>query len=204
MGRAQPSIMNSQRRLKCCFLGHAPKEGTGQKYNNLTKNPTYKRVCRAHPHTRPHTRGEHEGWKTRIREIGGSSPRIRGKRAPTGLIIAGAGLIPAHTGKTVQQGSRRTRRRAHPRAYGENGREVEAHLPCQGSSPRIRGKRDLKNIQFPKLGLIPAHTGKTPRLPRQDSPGRAHPRAYGENIRSGVRLSGRAGSSPRIRGKRAG
>ena len=71
-----------------------------------------------------------------------------------------------------------------------------------GSSPRVRGKR----AGFPPCGggcgLIPARAGKTEAARAAYRPGRAHPRACGEN-HWGIPVMSRAhGSSPRVRGKR--
>ena len=82
-----------------CLLGHAPKEGTGQKYNNLTKNPTYKRVCRAHPRAY----GERSLSCRVVGSIIGSPPRIRGTQVGSSQRIDANRLTPAHTGKTAHR-----------------------------------------------------------------------------------------------------
>ena len=51
------------------------------------QNPTYKRVCRAHPRTRPHTRGENTGGVRTGTRGAGSSPRIRGMRSGRGGVV---------------------------------------------------------------------------------------------------------------------
>ena len=50
----------------------------------------------------------------------GSSPRVRGKRAPHARRVGPRRLIPARAGKTTGGGTGAARRRAHPRACGEN------------------------------------------------------------------------------------
>ena len=71
------------------------------------------------------------------------------------------GLIPAHAGKTEHANGDRRRRRAHPRACGENIHDRRNDRGERGSSPRMRGKPDVM-IEAPSyLGLIPAHAGKT-------------------------------------------
>ena len=71
-----------------------------------------------------------------------------------------------------------------------------------GSSPRMRGKREDYGIALAASGLIPAHAGKTSvtlrLLPRSE----AHPRACGENWGRVVGDVNLVGSSPRMRGKR--
>ena len=135
----------------------------------------------------PRACGENVSIHLTKRLFVGSSPRMRGKpaRAPRSLISSG--LIPAHAGKTVSSSARLSRRRAHPRACGENPNFLAIEVKSEGSSPRMRGKR------FHRLGrglgrrLIPAHAGKTSAKQPSTGPSRAHPRACGENTeRSGV------------------
>ena len=74
------------------------------------------RRSRAHPRSR----GENRSPRRRSSPAPGSSPLTRGKRAASAGCLSGAGLIPAHAGKTcgLRKGSRRGR--AHPRSRGEN------------------------------------------------------------------------------------
>ena len=75
---------------------------------------------------------------------------------------------------------------------------------AQGSSPRVRGKPNIRTQFTDNRGLIPACAGKTaPRVAdRRDE--RAHPRVCGENPTiTHSRVLG-TGSSPRVRGKQAG
>ena len=72
-----------------------------------------------------------------------------------------------------------------------------------GSSPRVWGKPVREPIPRLRDQLIPAHAGKTGN-PQEQGPGRpAHPRACGENLVCAKGSPGRAGSSPRMRGKPA-
>ena len=126
---------------------------------------------------------------------------MRGKHG-VGVGDAGAaGLIPARAGKTRHGGRRGRRRGAHPRACGENsGSHVRGSL-TGGSSPRVRGKPQRATLRIHRTGLIPARAGKT--RPRRGArrPGRAHPRACGENEWVDVLGFEKSGSSPRVRGK---
>ena len=82
----------------------------------------------------PLTRGklpDSEGW----------TPLTRGKHAHPKGNGHGAGLIPAHAGKTCHARARHAQPKAHPRSRGEN---VESRTPVElipGSSPLTRGKR---------------------------------------------------------------
>ena len=50
---------------------------------------------------------------------------------------------------------------AHPRSRGENVARVRAGVKEGGSSPLTRGKRHLQGRRIYRVGLIPAHAGKT-------------------------------------------
>ena len=114
--------------------------------------------------------------------VGGSSPRVRGKRRDHRGDARAGGLIPACAGKTQWRRGRSRRRRAHPRVCGENHR-VWFHTSCQGgSSPRVRGKQKNHESHAGRGRLIPACAGKTPgAAPGAPSPA-AHPRVCGENL----------------------
>ena len=71
-----------------------------------------------------------------------------------------------------------------------------------GSSPLTQGKHQADRTRRRKDGLIPAHAGKTERLPDRRGPGRAHPRSRRENHLMPQPIDLSAGSSPLTRGKR--
>ena len=73
-----------------------------------------------------------------------------------------------------------------------------------GSSPLTRGKLRLCCSEAVRVGLIPAHAGKTPRHAYAYTTSAAHPRSRGENaLKPGTRAN-HSGSSPLTRGKRVG
>ena len=115
--------------------------------------------ARAHPRAY----GENTSLQSSQGGSTGSSPRIRGKHGTNLTSRAYLGLIPAHTGKTTPFKVPFRNRRAHPRAYGENGCGECHEAALVGSSPRIRGKQLLTLVTGVRRGLIPAHTGKTQR-----------------------------------------
>ena len=85
---------------------------------------------------------------------------------------------------------------------GENLAGDRDTLYVEGSSPRVRGKRESEPRRFGANGLIPACAGKTRALRGPLLQPRAHPRVCGEN-EPGLDLADPAsGSSPRVRGKR--
>ena len=142
------------------------------------RTPAGTRTTWAHPRSR----GENavlRGWGD-VAE--GSSPLTRGKLSRGQHTQPVRGLIPAHAGKTSASGTGMGGPRAHPRSRGENAVARNKVTNNIGSSPLTRGKRIIVfRFRF-RLGLIPAHAGKTP--------GVAHGSTSG------------SGSSPLTRGKR--
>ena len=139
-------------------------------------------VRRAHPRSR----GENKAAAGARTGETGSSPLTRGKpddHGPYGLAV---GLIPAHAGKTDDQGRRRAGVPAHPRSRGENGNKTATAKQPHGSSPLTRGKRRRGGVERRRWGLIPAHAGKTapPCLILRALA--AHPRSRGENEEGGL------------------
>ena len=91
----------------------------------------------------------------------GSSPLTRGKRAGPSIAGAQLRLIPAHAGKTSERTEYLKRGRAHPRSRGENELGTLLGAQLKGSSPLTRGKPHLARLMRGRMGLIPAHAGKT-------------------------------------------
>ena len=92
---------------------------------------------------------------------------------------------------------------AHPRVCGENNPVARHAEGRPGSSPRVRGKhsKPLRNVKCGRL--IPACAGKTSSNGVGSCLARAHPRVCGENTEVDISATSAAGSSPRVRGKRA-
>ena len=138
------------------------------------------------------------------RRVGAAHPRACGEN-----IYGPLGHQRRH-GSSPRAGKTRTVRycgravRAHPRACGENPVGSAAPSADCGSSPRVRGKRRQRRRGRSVLGLIPARAGKTRSCAPSTTPRTAHPRACGENLARRGRGSLGGGSSPRVRGKRAG
>ena len=149
----------------------------------------------------PRSRGENVPPSMAIRLGWGSSPLTRGKRVTRASRSRRWGLIPAHAGKTSQRLPLIDGMRAHPRSRGENHAIESTGHAGQGSSPLTRGKQATKWRPDLRVGLIPAHAGKTPeRRPRTVS-STAHPRSRGENVSSPFWGTLGSGSSPLTRGK---
>ena len=93
--------------------------------------------------------------------VAGSSPRVRGKPRRRPRKRVPPGLIPACAGKTSTPTSKACPPRAHPRVCGENPSGSAKASATSGSSPRVRGKRDVGVLEARDPGLIPACAGKT-------------------------------------------
>ena len=129
-------------------------------------------------------------------------PRSRGEnhRLAAGIEDAG-GSSPPHAGKTHDTHVTPPARRAHPRSRGENHRCVHLRTVASGSSPLTRGKPRANASMSARVGLIPAHAGKTDRRRGRSQQLSAHPRSRGENLFPGLIDAGLLGSSPLTRGK---
>ena len=149
----------------------------------------------------PRVCGENVRRTRGVWEVGGSSPRVRGKRLPRLQQERLVGLIPACAGKTSEKGLSGTTRQAHPRVCGENRPRLRRWTHEHGSSPRVRGKLDVLRGQRPRPGLIPACAGKTWTPDSLAAGSGAHPRVCGENVSALGNLGSLLGSSPRVRGK---
>ena len=91
----------------------------------------------------------------------GSSPLTRGKHDTGGESRVINWLIPAHAGKTGENGCPPLCSTAHPRSRGENSWGLQPPTRMQGSSPLTRGKHTARVHRVNDEGLIPAHAGKT-------------------------------------------
>ena len=126
---------------------------------------------------------------------------MRGKQFNSAKLITGAGITPAHAGKTDLRRKAGREYRDHPRACGENGKRQGSYTGLRGSPPRMRGKRALTPHPAPLSGITPAHAGKTHALAHDLPLSWDHPRACGENPQPPTMPQATMGSPPRMRGK---
>ena len=160
-----------------------------------------RRTSRVLRRAHPRSRGENSCGRRVLLPGRGSSPLTRGKRYFCGARRATAGLIPAHAGKTRDPARRELKRRAHPRSRGENDIFGNVDGGRLGSSPLTRGKHEAGATKTLRIGLIPAHAGKTLAERGREGHPAAHPRSRGENNRMSEAEQNRVGSSPLTRGK---
>ena len=105
------------------------------------------------------------GANTQDEQIGvlavGSSPRMRGKLVRQKIEIVVIRIIPAHAGQTRYDAPPLLIIADHPRACGANRRQGRCLRPEDGSSPRMRGKRNTTLPDSRVDRIIPAHAGQT-------------------------------------------
>ena len=131
----------------------------------------------------------------------GSSPRVRGRRNVARQRNHATGLIPAGAGQTSESVQTGRGRRAHPRGCGADGIRKAWNLVSKGSSPRVRGRPEVRSRHAAGMGLIPAGAGQTSGCGTRCSCRRAHPRGCGADNMIYSGLTREPGSSPRVRGR---
>ena len=170
-------------------------KGTRHFYDILGIIPAHAGLTRQHVQQReerwdhPRACGAHLSTLYPGMPFVGSSPRMRGSQQHQRRKDLRRGIIPAHAGLTNLAGSTVSTKRDHPRACG-------AHIPIAtnpyitpGSSPRMRGSRNLAFQQPETVGIIPAHAGLTLVTPYISSSHRDHPRACGAHTMVGSMCS---------------
>ena len=123
---------------------------TGREPSKCTQPTAHPRVCGADETT-------HESTHHHL----GSSPRVRGRRHATRGAGSSDGLIPACAGQTDGIMLCHWSAPAHPRVCGADNCSHRALICGWGSSPRVRGRRDIEWGKYAPAGLIPACAGQT-------------------------------------------
>ena len=141
-------------------------------------------LSRSTPAPRAHPRGCGADTTSRpgVQPNGGSSPRVRGRRAAHGEDQERLRLIPAGAGQTLSRDAAPNTSQAHPRGCGADFERQDDAIEAVGSSPRVRGRHPGQSV--------PA------------TPGWAHPRGCGADLSSYSGIPSSWGSSPRVRGRR--
>ena len=86
---------------------------------------------------------------------------MRGKRYTDSRIKGVGRITPAHAGKTSISIFIAGYPPDHPRACGENAVVFDQEDCNLGSPPRMRGKRNVRQMFGYKMRITPAHAGKT-------------------------------------------
>ena len=128
---------------------------------------------------------------------------MRGKLLISAGTTGTGGITPAHAGKTNRRFDVIACVEDHPRACGENIKQIALNALALGSPPRMRGKLPWSRLCRPLSRITPAHAGKTYIDGWHKKNEKDHPRACGENILSLTLMPNGLGSPPRMRGKPA-
>ena len=144
--------------------------------------------------------GEHRRQTQQGSDLWGSSPHVRGTPPARQTPEHRTGIIPACAGNTCGGGTRRSRKRDHPRMCGEHSVSWFTACAVSGSSPHVRGTLWASFRRRANTGIIPACAGNTVAHPCAIVSVRDHPRMCGEHFMAVNNGSALAGSSPHVRG----
>ena len=125
--------------------------------------------------------GEHSCACSASATACGSSPRVRGTRAPNAPHRIPQRFIPAGAGNTPKQIGCAPDRAVHPRGCGEHPTQRRASANRRGSSPRVRGTPVRIHVVGDQLRFIPAGAGNTRERRRRRPDPAVHPRGCGEH-----------------------
>ena len=132
----------------------------------------------------------------------GSSPRVRGTRAPPHAVERGPRFIPACAGNSGRCSRPTSRPAVHPRVCGELALQAPWPETTPGSSPRVRGTHVVGRRLAEAGRFIPACAGNSRGAGGAASAPAVHPRVCGELSASRLGRPALGGSSPRVRGTR--
>ena len=152
------------------------------------------------PRDHPRMCGEHDASEAEEPSSLGSSPHVRGAPAQIDGHVVHVGIIPACAGSTSMSAAYLSLSRDHPRMCGEHMVQGLDTLVDAGSSPHVRGARDVDTVARLQIGIIPACAGSTQRKRTPRPHGRDHPRMCGEHAAIQLASSAESGSSPHVRG----
>ena len=148
----------------------------------------------------PRVCGEHGGGRRGPQRGPGSSPRVRGTRRRRPVPAVETRFIPACAGNTADERVRNPPQPVHPRVCGEHPARTTGHRHCSGSSPRVRGTPEWRQLPHPCPRFIPACAGNTLLPVLCADPRAVHPRVCGEHREAVHPQPPLFGSSPRVRG----
>ena len=124
------------------------------------KSPADCRYC-ARDWDHPRTCGEKGRAAASLNCDVGSPPHMRGKGCTGSVNASDHGITPAHAGKSIYIGGGKALPRDHPRTCGEKDKNGKIHYMGLGSPPHMRGKGDKVFIEYYRVGITPAHAGKS-------------------------------------------
>ena len=153
--------------------------------------------------SRDHPRrcGENCIQHPRFRNLGGSPPQVRGKRACIINVMKQLRITPAGAGKTWERQCSSCGKQDHPRRCGENSMKDLQLGIITGSPPQVRGKQGFPSASCVRRRITPAGAGKTINVDCIESDRKDHPRRCGENLTTKQAYRRTPGSPPQVRGK---
>ncbi len=152
-------------------------------------SPVHPRVC-----------GEQSLAVAGIRELAGSSPRVRGTEALPPIVILYSRFIPACAGNSFLFRVGHRCSPVHPRVCGEQNRILWSDWEDFGSSPRVRGTGVFSCDGHRSFRFIPACAGNSGLFLFRVGHSPVHPRVCGEQTGKILPIPADSGSSPRVRG----
>ena len=150
----------------------------------------------------PHACGENRVVPAPGPQAHGSPPRVWGKPVGGAQGAVAQRFTPTRVGKTNPPENHSLRSSVHPHACGENNAKRLWKSIVAGSPPRVWGKQHHNAGPMLVERFTPTRVGKTGRLILTGSGRTVHPHACGENGLHGPSAPARAGSPPRVWGKR--
>ena len=203
---------------------------TPGRWRRLSAARDYPRVCGEHNSIRvksrivsdhPRVCGEHGAVEYVPDAVAGSSPRVRGTPADAVRGEGAAGIdprvcgehqgedraddrrqgsIPACAGNTFDSPLKFEPREDHPRVCGEHSASSTSFAFGSGSSPRVRGTRELGFVHPSGYGIIPACAGNTICRRSRRRKSRVIPACAGNTVWHYPYSSAERDRSPRVRG----
>ncbi len=149
----------------------------------------------------PRACGDDDLQRPELVPLGGTPPRVRGRRWRPARWCRRTGNTPARAGTTYPYGPRTVRVREHPRACGDDAHRVVDLEPRRGTPPRVRGRLDPLLDAERRDRNTPARAGTTWTSTGPTRTTTEHPRACGDDARSVSTRSSTAGTPPRVRGR---
>ena len=201
-------------RSACRWRGLSPR-GRGKRHRNLQRRQSAGSIPAWAGETVSRARGKIAQWVyPRVgggnaeicaadADLGGLSPRGRGKPTRDYRILRCRGSIPAWAGETGRLRMRRRCRRVYPRVGGGNVARALEVAPRTGLSPRGRGKLAPTGKAFDRVRSIPAWAGETRPNRERNRWNEVYPRVGGGNRPALSVRRYENGLSPRGRGKPA-
>ena len=110
-----------------------------------------------------------------------------------------SGITPAHAGKTNEWFRDENLIEDHPRSRGKDRFNNDPLELLEGSPPLTRERLIEENVPLDRVGITPAHAGKTTRWGKYAHQERDHPRSRGKDFRAYNMIYNEWGSPPLTR-----